>query len=82
VSFQGIKWTELGVGQPPQYKAEVKERVQLKICSPSVPSWLEVGCFFSFLPYQVKFKWNLSKQYNISLVSTSQETQKTLNKFG
>ena len=36
VCFQGVKWPERGVDQPPTPSAEVKERVELYIYSPLV----------------------------------------------
>jgi len=35
----GIKRLERGVDHPIQYRAEVKERVELYIYTPSVPAW-------------------------------------------
>jgi len=39
VSFVGVKRTELDVYHPTLSSAEVKERVQLNLYSPSGPSW-------------------------------------------
>jgi len=38
-SFQGVKRPWLGVDHPPPSSAEVKERVELYLYSPSGPSW-------------------------------------------
>jgi len=38
-SFPGVKWPERGFDHPPPFSAEVKERVQLYLYSPSGPSW-------------------------------------------
>jgi len=37
--FPGVKWPGCGIDHPPPYSAEVKERVELHIYSPSGPSW-------------------------------------------
>jgi len=39
----GVKQPGHGVDPPPQYSAEVKERVQLKLYTPSGPSWPVLG---------------------------------------
>ena len=49
--FLGVQRPERGVHHPSPSSIEVKERVQLYICSPSEPSWLVTGWtlhFFSF----------------------------------
>jgi len=38
-SFPRVKWPGPGVDPPPQSCAEVKERVELYLYSPSEPSW-------------------------------------------
>jgi hypothetical protein len=38
-SFAGVKRPGRGVDYPPTSSAEVKERVELYLYSPSVPSW-------------------------------------------
>jgi len=38
-SFPGLKRPGYGVNHPPLSSAEVKERVELYLDSPSVPSW-------------------------------------------
>jgi hypothetical protein len=43
VSFPGVKRPGRGVKQPPQSCAEVKERVEMFLYSPSGPSWLVLG---------------------------------------
>ena len=40
VSFLGVQRSGWDVGYPPPSNAEVKERVELHVCSPSEPSWL------------------------------------------
>jgi len=42
-SFAGVKRAGHGLNHLPQSSAEVKERIQLYVCSPSVPSWQVVG---------------------------------------
>jgi len=42
-SFPGVKWPGCGVDHPPQSSAEVKERAELYLHSPSGPSWLVLG---------------------------------------
>jgi hypothetical protein len=42
-SFPGVKRPGRGVNHPPLFSAEVKERVELYICSPSTPSWKAIG---------------------------------------
>jgi len=42
-SFLGVKWLGCGIEQPPPSSAEVKERVQLYLYSPSGPSWSVLG---------------------------------------
>ena len=42
-SFLGVKQPGCGIDHPPPSSAEVKERVQLYLCSPSVPSWPVLG---------------------------------------
>jgi len=43
VSFSGVKRPECGLGHPSPPSAEVKERVQLYLYSPSRPSWPVLG---------------------------------------
>ena len=43
VSFTGVKRPGRGIDYPPPSSAEVKERVELYLYSPAVPSWLAVG---------------------------------------
>jgi hypothetical protein len=42
-SFPGVKRQRRGVDQPPPSNAEVKERVELYLCSPYGPSWPVIG---------------------------------------
>jgi hypothetical protein len=49
VSFSGLKWPGLGVDHPSTSTAEVIERVELYLYSPSGPSWPVVGwLYFTF----------------------------------
>jgi len=42
-SFLGVKLPGRGVDNPPTSSAEVRERVQLHVCSPYGPSWPVLG---------------------------------------
>jgi len=42
-SFPGVKRPGRGVDHPPPSSAEVKERVELYLCSPFEPSWPVLG---------------------------------------
>jgi len=42
-SFPGVMRPGSGVDHPPRSSAEVKERVELYLCSPSGPSWPVLG---------------------------------------
>jgi hypothetical protein len=42
-SFPGVKWPGRGADHPPPTSAEVKERVELYLYSPSGPSWPVLG---------------------------------------
>ena len=42
-SFSGIKRTGRSVDHSPPFSAEVKERVEVYVYSPSVPSWQVIG---------------------------------------
>jgi len=42
-SFPGLKRPGRGVDHPPPSSAEVKERVELYLYSPSGPSWPVIG---------------------------------------
>ena len=54
VSFLGVKRSGRGVDHPPPSSAEVKERVELYLYSPSGPSWTFLGVSFTFnLPLRV-----------------------------
>ena len=39
----GVKWWGRGIDHPPPSSAKVKERVELYLYSPSVPSWPVLG---------------------------------------
>jgi hypothetical protein len=43
LSFLGVKRLGRGIDHPPPSSAEVKERVELYLCSPSGPSWPVLG---------------------------------------
>jgi hypothetical protein len=51
VSFPGVKRPGLGVNHPPPSSAEVKERVDLYLCSPSEPSRPVPGWTFKCTVY-------------------------------
>ena len=38
-SFTGVKWQGRGIDHPPPSSAEIKERIQLYLYSPSGPLW-------------------------------------------
>ena len=42
-SLPGVKWPGRGADRPPPSSAEVKERVELYLYSPSGPSWPVLG---------------------------------------
>jgi len=42
-SFPGVKQPVRGIDHPPPYSAEVKERVEIYLCSTSGPSWPVTG---------------------------------------
>jgi hypothetical protein len=48
-SFSGVKGLGRGVAHTPPSKAEVKEKVELSIYSPSGPSWFVSGLFFTVI---------------------------------
>jgi hypothetical protein len=52
VSFPGVKRPGRGVDHPPLSSAEVKERVELYLYSPSGPSWPVIG-----INLPLPFKW-------------------------
>jgi hypothetical protein len=43
VFFREVKWPAHGVDHPHLSNTEVKERLELYLCSPSVPLWPVVG---------------------------------------
>jgi hypothetical protein len=47
MSFLGEKWWGSGVDHPPPSSAEVKERVELFLYTPSGPSWPVLGITFT-----------------------------------
>jgi hypothetical protein len=46
-SFLGVKWPGCGVDHPPHFSAEVIERVELYLYSPSGPLWPVLGQILS-----------------------------------
>jgi hypothetical protein len=48
-SFSWLKRPGRGVNDTPQSSAEVKEKVEVYLYSPSVPSWHAIACTFTFL---------------------------------
>ena len=63
-SFPGVKRPGRGVNHPPISSAEVKERIQLYICSPFGPSWLVVrwtSLFYPDVHFAAWFKSNWVK---------------------
>ena len=54
-SFQGVGWPGHGVNHPPPLSAKVKERVELYVCSSSVPSWQVIGGNLPLPQYFVVF---------------------------
>ena len=57
-TFPGIKRPGRGVEHPPPSSAEVKEKVELYIYSPSGPSWPVIGRAFTFY---------LNKTYSVTV---------------
>ena len=62
LSFAGVKRLGRGVDHPPASSAEVKERVELYLCSPSGPICLVLGWTLSFFCMKsgaktVQMKW-------------------------
>jgi hypothetical protein len=55
VSCAGVKRPGRGVNHPPPSSAEVKERVELYLYSPSGPSWPVLGELYFYL-YDVRTK--------------------------
>jgi hypothetical protein len=49
VSFLGVKWLGRGPNCPPPCSAEVKEKVEIYLYSPSGSSWLVLGRALTFL---------------------------------
>ena len=64
VTFPGEKRPEHGVDRPPLSSAEVKERVELYLYSPSGPSWPVLGWT---LPLLFKFPAFKAKYYFITI---------------
>jgi hypothetical protein len=60
VSFSAVKRPGRGFDHPPPSSAEVKERVNLYLCSPSGPSWRVLGWIFAF-KYYIKYYINILK---------------------
>jgi hypothetical protein len=57
-SFPGVKRPGRGVDHPPPSSAEVKERVDLYLYSPSGPSWPVIGLTLPFTTLMLtKWRW-------------------------
>jgi hypothetical protein len=56
-SYLGVKRPGRGVDHPPPSSAEVKERVELYLYSPSGPSWHFLGKILPFLGNINGFFW-------------------------
>jgi len=64
-SFPGVKRPGQGVDHPPTSSAEVKERVELYLYSPSGPLWPVIGwtlLYFTDYILALKNKYNVCKQ--------------------
>jgi hypothetical protein len=59
VSFLGVKRPGSGVYHPPSSSAEVKERVELYLYSPSGSSWPVIGCTLTltFISHVLNCNW-------------------------
>ena len=55
-SFPGVKRPGRCVNHPPPSRAEVKERVELNLYSPSVPSWQVIGRNLSWFISELTWK--------------------------
>ena len=66
-SFPGVKRPGRGADHQPPFSAEVKQRVELYIYSPSGPSWPVIGCTFTFitrrLPTAMERSKNIRRPY-------------------
>jgi hypothetical protein len=75
-SFPGVKRPGHGIDHPPPSSAEVKERVELYLNSPSGPSWPILGWNLS-LPsptiQQIIVKWNVYTCRNRELICERDE---------
>jgi ribonuclease HI len=69
-SFPGVKWPGRGVDHPLPSSTEVKERVELYLCSPSGPSWPVLGRTLP-LPYLQSWAVHLYGQSSGSRLSIS-----------
>jgi hypothetical protein len=73
-SFPGVKGPGRGVDHPPPYIAEVKERVELYVYSPSGPSWSVLGWTspftFTFLNPALDRRVYLTAPAAITLISS------------
>jgi hypothetical protein len=54
--FLGVKRPGLGVHHPSSSSAEVKEGIELYLCSPSLPSWHKMNITFTLSALQ-KVVW-------------------------
>jgi hypothetical protein len=50
-SFPGVKWPGRDVDHPPSFSAELKERLELYLYSPSGPSWSVLGWSLPLILY-------------------------------
>jgi hypothetical protein len=66
-SFPGVKRPGLGVDHPPPSSADVKDRVQLYLYSPSGPSWSILGWSLT-LPLPMELCIKLDGFYNRDMV--------------
>jgi len=82
VSFLGVKRSGRDADQPPPFSTEVKERLDLYLCSPSGPSWPVVGWtsplprethavhiiknIFSFVKHTNNAEWHNARFHNVS----------------
>jgi hypothetical protein len=57
VCFPGVKRPGRGVNHPPSSSAEVKERVELYLCSPTGSSWPAIGWILPFT-FTYMHTWN------------------------
>jgi hypothetical protein len=73
VSFLGVKRPGSGVNHPPPSSAEVKERVELYLYSPSGPSWPGLGRTWPFTEqyWGLQSEWRYRRLYSKDVVRTA-----------